>query len=208
MRKTKAAIGLLAAVSLLFVGIAPASAKPNAYVAKWGKFATQTYSGVGDDVIRLPKAVKAFITEASHDGEANFIVTARTGGGSYNHLLFNEIGYYSGVTAEGFRDWDSKTRVLEVEADGAWTLVIKPINRAKKFETSGFGSAVMKYKDGFKTWRINHTGESNFIIWQYCTKGMPKLVVNEIGNYSGRKNLRKGKCVIVLYGDGEWSFSS
>jgi len=207
MRRTKTIIGLLVATALLFVGVAPASAKPNPYVAKWGKFAAQTYTGFGDEVIRLPKALKAFIIEGSHEGGANFIVTGYTGTGNYNHLLFNEIGSYTGVTAEGFRDWDKKTRVLEVTADGSWTLVIKPINRAGAFQKSGSGSAVMKYKAGFKPWRISHTGNSNFIVWQYCTTGIPNLVFNEIGNYQGRKNLKAGKCVLVIYADGDWKFT-
>jgi hypothetical protein len=205
MKKITGLIGVLAAIAVLAVGVGPANA--NAFTSKWGKFATQTYSGSGGEVIRLPKAIKAILLEADHDGEANFIVVARTARGSYNDLVFNEIGAYSGANAIGLESWDSKTRVLEVEADGNWTITLKPINKAKKFQSEGFGSQVMKYTAGFKAWRLSHDGESNFIINQHCTSGSSKLVVNEIGAYSGRKTLTAGRCVLVVYADGAWSLS-
>ena len=202
------AIALTAAFALMlgFSGTS-ATAAPNVFFKAWGNFATQTYSGVGDDVISLPKAMKAMIIEGTHDGESNFSVWAMSKGGDRNDLVFNEIGAYSGINAIGLMSWDSKSKYLEVSADGNWTITVKPISRASAFTTSGSGSAVMKYSSGYKFWKIKHTGESNFAIWQHCTNSNSGLIVNEIGNYTGKKSLISGRCVLIVDADGHWSFS-
>jgi hypothetical protein len=205
--KTKVIALSVAFAFLLSVVGAPATAAPNAYAKKWGNFATQTYSGVGDDVITLPKTMKSMTVEGSHDGSSNFVVWAMSSGGSRNDLVFNEIGSYTGVNAIGMMSWDSKTKFLEVEADGNWTITIKSVSKAQGFTSSGTGTAVMKYSAGYKFWRIQHTGESNFVIWQHCTNSNNELIVNEIGNYSGKKSLISGKCVLIVDADGQWSIS-
>lgn len=183
----------------------PANASNRDYVKAWGKFATQTYSGVGDDVINLPRAITARIIKGSHSGSSNFAVEALDRNGNYNDLVFNEIGVFSGVNTIGMSSGDAPSKFLEVTADGSWTIEIRSLEKAPRFTRAGTGQAVIKYSSGFKIWQIRHSGRSNFAIWQYCSNGNSDLLVNEIGNYSGRKTLLSGSCVLVIEADGNWS---
>ena len=196
-------------VAMLAVSMSglPANASTTAYIKAWGKFSTQTYSGEGDDVITIPKSIKTMIIEGNHTGSSNFIVWALDKVGDRNDLVFNEIGTFDGITAIGTRRWDSKTKFLEVQADGAWEIKLKSMEKAGKFSGSGSEQAVIKYTSGFKVWRIRHSGSRNFIVWQYCTNGKSDLVVNKIGNYSGRNKLMSGSCILVIDADGEWSIT-
>jgi hypothetical protein len=201
------AISISALVAVSVLG-GPANASTRDYVKAWGKFATQTYSGVGDDVISLPRAIKSFIVEGSHSGTSNFAVWALDNDGGNNDLLFNEVGSFQGITTTGMMGWNAKSKFLEVTADGPWTLTLKSLEKAQSFTRSGNGQAVMKYSSGFRVWSVQHSGTSNFSIWQYCSNGNSELLVNDIGNYSGRKKLISGKCILVVEADGAWSLRS
>jgi len=197
-------IATLFAVSVYGV---PANSSTRDYVKAWGKFATQTYSGVGDDVISLPKAIKAFIVESSHSGQSHFAVWTLDKDGENNDLLFNELGSFQGIAATGMTKGDASSKFLEVTADGPWTLNLKSLEKAQSFNSSGTGQAVMKYSSGFKVWSIQHSGRSNFAIWQHCSNGNSELLVNDIGSYAGRKKLISGSCILVVEADGAWSLS-
>jgi hypothetical protein len=60
---------------------------------------------------------------ASHEGDGNFSVLAYSPDG-YEELLFNEIGPFSGQSA--LEVDPESTLVLDVEANGAWEVVIEP----------------------------------------------------------------------------------
>lgn len=182
------------------------AATKNAYQKKWGTFSTKTYSGTGDDVIVLSSAIKTGLVSATHDGASNFSVTSYSTTGAYNALWFNEIGAYSGKVEFGFYSFTAKTKSFEVSADGNWSIKIMEANKASAFKTSGSGSAILKYNKGAKAWRITHDGDSNFVVNQFCTSGNSKLVVNEIGSYSGKKLLLKGTCILAIKADGNWAF--
>jgi hypothetical protein len=183
----------------------PANASTRDYVKAWGKFATQTYSGLGDDVISLPRAIKSFIVESTHSGTSNFAVWTLDKDGENIDLLFNESGSFQGITATGMMKWDASSKFLEVTADGAWTIILKSLEKAQSFNPSGTGQGVIKYSSGFRVWSIKHSGRSNFAIWQHCSNGNSELLVNDIGDYAGRKKLISGSCILVVEADGAWS---
>ena len=79
----------------------------------------QTFTGSGDDVVEMPSSLGGCSkVKLTHKGERNFIVRPYHGdqGGI---TLCNEIGAY-----EGTAKWDQKATSLEIDADGAWTIVV------------------------------------------------------------------------------------
>lgn len=75
-----------------------------------------TPSGTGAAVLRLSQGPVSDLTVLmmTHHGESNFTVTAY---GQETDLLVNEIGNYTGEV-----QLPLGTTVLEIEADGTWTL--------------------------------------------------------------------------------------
>lgn len=72
-------------------------------------------TGQGDDV--LVYYGEATVADISHSGEHNFAVWSY---GDENDLLINEIGPYSGQVR-----WQAGPSIIEVTADGAWTISLK-----------------------------------------------------------------------------------
>jgi hypothetical protein len=72
-------------------------------------------SGAGDDVV-LYRGSAATLT-STHDGSSNFIIQGYESDGEYNGLIVNEIGPYSGTDLI-----DPGTSILDISADGNWTL--------------------------------------------------------------------------------------
>jgi hypothetical protein len=72
-------------------------------------------SGTGDEIL-LYRGTAATLT-STHNGSSNFIIRGYESNGRYNTLIVNEIGSYSGTDLIG-----SGTRILDISADGNWTL--------------------------------------------------------------------------------------
>ena len=175
--------------------------------AKYGAFQERRITGFGDDIIKLPSSAKAGVVVATHDGESNFIVQSTTDDGDYVDLLVNEIGSYEGTTPFGLESWTKgKGRYLEVVADGAWEIRIRPVTLTPAMPSAGTGNGVFQYLAKATTTRsISHVGDSNFIVQNYRGSEWD-LLVNEIGDYSGRKRLPAGPSIIVVTADGTWRF--
>jgi hypothetical protein len=79
--------------------------------------------GSGPDVVGPIELEGVTEIEATHDGESNFIVEARTAEGGFGawDLIFNEIGEFEGsaTTRTNGVAW------IDVNADGDWTLEIR-----------------------------------------------------------------------------------
>ena len=208
MKNKVMAIGMALVLALAVSSPADAAKKVNPYVKKWTTFATQTYSGSGDSVLELPKALKAGIIKFTHDGERNFAVWNLNTSLEHNDLLVNTIGEYSGTRTFGLNFMSKKTKALEITADGNWTAVVSPMNSAPKFTGAGAGEGVFKVSLKKKPlWKFSHDGERNFAVWEYCTNGGTDLLVNTIGTYSGKKVGLSGSCIIDVTADGNWSIS-
>lgn len=183
-------------------------ANPNAaYDTAFGTFKQLTQAGTGDAVIKLPAGAKTGIVAATHQGSANFSVSALDSNNQpTGDLLVNTIGNYSGVTAFGFNDLGNDPVTLQVQADGNWSLTIAPVSAAPvmKVPGGGTGDQVFKYDGGAATWTINNTGQGNFSVIQYGGT-FPNLAVNEIGNYAGSVPMQAGPSVVVIGSDGTWS---
>jgi hypothetical protein len=168
-----------------------------------------TVSGSGDDVIEfsLPSNGPGLL-ELTHEGEENFIVRSFTADNEDLELLVNVIGHYTGTRPINF-DGDP-VGLLEIQADGAWTLTGRPLT-ANDFVTSpasGTGDDVVEMTLTSASLDVTHTGESNFVVYAWPTGGGRDLLVNEIGEYSGTVRTPNGVVIFEVQADGEWTLKS
>lgn len=160
-----------------------------------------TASGSGDDVVEVDAQGCPCVVALTHQGEANFIVSAD----NQPMGLVNEIGNYTGkrlLAAE------NGPVVVEIQADGPWTLESSPAlgGGATPFDASASGSGddVLFYTGDGGVAQLEHGGEGNFIV-QTTEDAMG--VVNEIGTYSGRRPWSDGPMLVDVTADGPWSIT-
>lgn len=175
-------------------------------------FAPIQLSGVGSSVPRFDiPADEAAIATLTHSGAANFIVWAVGETGEQQDLLVNTIGGYTGTVlfdeASG-----SHSVAFDIEADGPWTIEIKPITDAFRWDgsaaLSGVGDDVAILdppSSGLKSVTVTHQGDGNFMIWAYGPS--TDLLVNEIGPYSGEALLNDGTVFFEIGANGPWTIS-
>ncbi|MBT2229862.1 hypothetical protein [Nonomuraea sp. NEAU-A123] len=171
-----------------------------------------TYRGEGDDVVRIPATSKPSIVKLTHQGDSNFAVWTLTTSGKQVDLLANAIGDYKGTAAFNVNGLN-KIRSLSVTADGAWTLQVLPISKARYWtiNAKGSGSDVLRLttaSKGLRRLTIRHSGESNFAVWALDNRGQYlNLLVNKIGTYKGRVVLPSGTRYATVTADGAWTIS-
>jgi hypothetical protein len=177
-----------------------------------------SYSGKGDTVItgvNIPAG--SYYAEYVHTGKSNFQSKLYYGNESYEYFrISNEIGVCSGQVALYDNGNAAITDgMLEVKADGDWTITFKPVSGTTTTNVKGSGQIVTGVFTA-TTSRVvvstTHSGESNFIVKIIKYNGTKtydyESVTNEIGNYSGQKiiNLTKGtKYYIYVRADGDWT---
>ncbi len=170
---------------------------------------TLLLKGSGDDVVEVPAGNTAFILIAGHDGRRNFIVHALDANLEYLDSAVNEIGPYIGTTLVNKYGDPADIRYFEVQADGNWQLELVGIDRVPTVSEPSFqgqGSQVLLYTGTGGIFTIDHQGESNFIV-HFISADNSDGVVNEIGNYSGRKPIASGPALLEINADGMWSFT-
>lgn len=171
-------------------------------------FSPISLSGSGDDVVNVNKPEGPAIARISTTSSGgNFVVWNLDEDGQHIDLLVNEIGKYSGARPIDIRDRDNTVR-FEVNADGPWKIDVVPVSSAKKAnvpgKVSGSGDEVILLRgDSPDTATISHSGDSNFVVTAYGTRG-PDLLVNEIGTYNGTVVLGNAEVLEIVAG-GNWS---
>ena len=178
------------------------------------KNSSQTFTGTGDDVVTVKTVTASVLVTMTHDGVSNFSVTTKTSNDDYISLLANEIGPYSGTVIQELGTsifTKEKLGLFEVSADGNWTIEIKPLSKAKKWNgkpLSGTGDLVIQVPKNTKPGNkllMSHTGESNFAVTTYSVKGgYLDLKANEIGDYSGKSTFGKSYFIAVET-QGNWT---
>lgn len=170
-----------------------------------------SFSGSGNDVISYNfDDVGPAIAEISHEGSSNFVVWAFNSKGEHSDLLVNEIGDYAGTVAANFDSSAGSHRGFDVRADGDWSIVIKDVAATSGFSPSGGGGVGDDVRRATRpageTVRFEHSGSSNFIIWAVNSRGDRfDLLVNEIGDYSGRHRVPSGTAWLEIRADGRWT---
>lgn len=76
---------------------------------------TTSLNGSGDDIVRYESSASTLTS--THDGSSNFIIVGYESDGEYNGLIVNDIGSYSGTDLI-----EPGTEILDIQADGNWTL--------------------------------------------------------------------------------------
>lgn len=173
----------------------------------------RAYKGVGAKVLRLKRAdvEEAWLATFTHTGGSNFIVRAVTPEGDEADVLVNEIGRYKGTVLLNNSDNDA-TAALNIKADGAWTVTLKPIAMVPLWDgqkMSGRGDEVLgltQTTSGVTTMTARHTGTSNFILHGYSDDGVDVLI-NEIGRWKGEVLLSNGTFLITIHADGAWNLT-
>lgn len=178
---------------------------------------TADYGGRGAKTITLPSSLR-YATElvtATHTGKAHFLVITIGPDGKDNGLLIHGVGAYSGTVLLSWLSIPRSTSGLKITADGAWTLRIRPLLTAPRWDVgaplTGAGDAVYLVaganRAGTGTVTITHRGRSNVIVYLWCAGSGEQPVVNEIGAYQGRHVLPGDALLIVVEADGTWSIS-
>lgn len=171
-----------------------------------GDFEAQTLTGVGDSVIDIPCAGKPCLMTVSHDGGSNFVVKSVDASGNSVDLLINHIGPYSGVVTD-YTDY-STSRMLEINADGNWTIVFSPLHSMTKAESgasfTGCNVVYIESPSAITKVAFTHDGSSNFVV-KGIGMNSSKLLVNEIGAYNGTVVWNEPKSFFIVEADGNWT---
>lgn len=199
------------ATALPSKSVAP-TAKPTPSAPPTPAFAPIKLSGTGSSVPRFTIPVDTpAIADISHVGAANFAVWALGESGEKQDLLVNTIGNYTGTVL-----FDQKTGehsvAMDVQADGAWTIEIKSLTAAFKWDGKkalvggGDDVAILNpASSGLKSVTITHQGEGNFAVWAYGPS--TDLLVNTIGPGSEESLLPEGTLLLQITADGPWTVS-
>ena len=156
------------------------------------------------------------IFKMTHSGTSNFSITLMDSDGQRVGLLVNEIGKFDG--AKAIEIVQKGEFVLDISANGEWTVKIeqlRPMTADIKPKTFiGIGQQVspfVKLDKGLTTFKLKHTGKSNFAVLLMDKKGnREELLVNEIGDFDGSKAVGISKSDLYLLdisADGEWSIT-
>lgn len=163
-------------------------------------------SGSGDDVVDIPTNLATCLVTAEYNGKSNFAIWSLDKNGDHIDLLVNTIGAYSGTTTTGMRN--ATAAFLEISASGPWTITLTPIADTPVM-TSGqpmHGDKVVKVNTGTATkLTITNTGKSNFVV-HGVSSSTSKLLVNEIGNYSGTV-VNSNFTMFIVKSEGDWTIS-
>lgn len=156
------------------------------------------------------------IFKMTHAGTSNFAITLMDSDGQRIELLVNEIGKFDGAKAVGIAK--NGEYILDVSANGKWTVKIeqpRPTTAESKPKTfTGTGQQVspfVKLDKGLTTFKLKHTGKSNFAVLLMDKNGnREELLVNEIGDFDGSKAVgvsRSGIYLLDISADGAWTIS-
>lgn len=180
-------------------------------------FPTIKVNGFGNRVItdvELP-SIAMLVTARHTMGTSNFWAHYYDGDGNKSTAIINEIGKYSGTILFNNSKAESGSGILEVEADGKWSLEFMAIPRAIKLGGSsnvrGKGCVATDMFEGNgkpNVIKCKHDGTSNFVVRIISDEGDNKLLINEIGYFSGQKvcKLEKGiRYFMLIQADGSWS---
>jgi hypothetical protein len=156
------------------------------------------------------------IFKMTHAGTSNFAITLMDSDGQRVELLVNEIGKFDGAKAIGIAKRGEY--ILDISANGKWTVKIeqpRPTTAESKPKTfTGTGQQVspfIKLDKGLTTFKLKHTGKSNFAVLLMDKSGnREELLVNEIGDFDGSKAVgvsRSGIYLLDISADGAWTIS-
>jgi hypothetical protein len=153
------------------------------------------------------------VFQLTHNGSSNFGVWLKDSKGKNVELLANEIGSFNGSKAVGV---SAGEYILDVSADGAWTVNITQPRQSSASDTRSFSgtgqaaTALFHLGNGLAKFKLTHSGESNFGVWLKDKDGENvELLANEIGSFNGSKavGVSDGQYILDVSADGPWTIT-
>ena len=163
-------------------------------------------SGNGDDIVDIPDGYEACLVHAEYDSSGNFAIWSCDESMDHTDLLVNTIGYYSGTTTTALGKAEAK--YLEVSADGPWTITLSLLADMPTLESGEwyYGDMIGRIDSSSSKLSIENQGEGNFVVRGVDSDGKVKLLVNEIGSYSGTV-ANRGYFMVIVESEGDWCIS-
>ncbi len=163
-------------------------------------------TGTGNRTFKITLAEESspVLLQATHKGTRNFIVKALDAKGAALNVPINQVGAFSGsVVLE-------PAASLQITADGAWSVTIKPLLSARQIgsePSSGKGSEVLVYAGPPVRASVSHNGQRTFSI-EYWSNSTHTAVVNEVGSYQGVIDVPGNPItVMAIVADGTWTIN-
>ena len=153
----------------------------------------------------------------SHDGQSNVIIRLLDENGETIDTLFNQIGEFRGE--QGFGLAGGGKRLLDVAADGNWTVAIRQprptAGQTPPTELQGRGyeaTPFIQLEKGLVVFKMRHNGESRFRVTLRDENGRPvETLVNTLGAFDGSKPVsieKPGIYFLNVGADGDWSIDA
>ncbi|GAA3031954.1 proprotein convertase P-domain-containing protein [Streptosporangium longisporum] len=200
--RTLAVLAALASAALL--------APPAQAAATVRTSAATIYRGEGDQLLRVRTTTRPGIVKITHNGEGHLAVWTLAPSGREDDLLANQVGAYKGTSAFN-TGTSNRTAAFSIKADGAWTLQVLPLTKARSWSITsrGTGDDVLRLSStsrGLHRLRIRHSGDGHFAVWTLDANGRThNLVVNKVGSYNGTVSLPPGTRYASIKANGTWS---
>jgi hypothetical protein len=149
-----------------------------------------------------------------HEGDSNVIVRLLDREGKSVDTLFNQIGEFEGE--RGFPIAESGEYLLDVAADGKWTIEIRQPRPTQgqliPRTLDGQGYSVTEFVQldkGLHVFKMNHKGHDRFTVNLIDRDGhRVESLVNELGKFEGSKPIsidKPGVYFLNIAGDGNWT---
>jgi hypothetical protein len=173
----------------------------------------ETYSGNGDDVIRIEKPSAdrpALLVIQGNQQGRHFAVIGYTASRERTGVLVNTTDPYSGIVPLDLPPTEN-TALLEVSATGPWSIDVYPIGAAQQVEVPGSfdgeGDRVLWIDGEPSTADIsgNRAGR-HFAVIAYGRYGNGQgVLVNTTNSYDGTVLLPRDVLLLEVTGTGSWT---
>ncbi|MFJ4208528.1 TM2 domain-containing protein [Paenarthrobacter sp. NPDC089675] len=167
------------------------------------KVATQTFNGVGDDIVTASLSGEpAIVTFTCNPCSSNTVL--KTNG--RDSLLVNEIGSYTGSHIIDMTT-GSTTSEFTINAEGTWSLTVADVSTIPTTNgpVTGHGDQVVLLGGKSTKAAITYVGERNFVVKGYGGS-RTELAVNTIGSYTGTVKLT-GPGFVQVTSSGDWTIT-
>lgn len=173
----------------------------------------ETHRGEGDDVVRITKPdpdLPALLVVQGNPTRSHFAITAHTASRERVDLLVNTTSSYSGIVPVDLPPRQT-TALLEVAAEGSWSIEVYPIGAAQQIDApgsfNGSGDNVLWVDGSPATAQItSNAGDSHFAVIAYDGRGNRQdLLVNTTSGYEGTVLLPDGVRLLQITAEGGWT---
>lgn len=170
--------------------------------------------GTGDDIIILEKPnpnLPALLLISGNKALAHFAVKGFDENRNSTGLLVNTTSYYSGIVPIDLPTGKTKTKFLQISAEGAWIIDVFSIAAAISINLNenfqGEGDNVL-WIEGEATIAeiVGNQTNDHFAIVAYSRSGQSNgLMVNTTSRYAGKVFVPKNTMLLKITAVGPWS---